>query len=121
MGLLMVCVKARARLVCVCAIASMGTLSALRAEFQQPPGQVQGNERPRPNAPQKQAGANGAMAAQNSPAPAAPPIEFESHGMTYEALTREGITVMFAPIPPHIKDYNAVQITVTNGSPVPWT
>ncbi len=49
------------------------------------------------------------------------PIDFESHGMHYEALTRSGITVMFAPLPPHVKDYNIVQITVTNGSPVSWT
>jgi len=49
------------------------------------------------------------------------PIEFESKGMQYEALTKEGITVMFAPLPPHIKDYNIVQVTVTNGSLVSWT
>jgi len=56
--------------------------------------------------------------------PAAPdpnPIEFESKGMEYEALTKEGITVMFAPLPPHIKDYNIIQLTVTNGSLVSWT
>ena len=41
--------------------------------------------------------------------------------MEYEALTKNGITVMFAPLPPHIKDYNIVQITVTNGSLVSWT
>jgi hypothetical protein len=55
-----------------------------------------------------------------SPAPQTP-IEFQSHGMDYEALTREGITVMFAHLPPHIKDFNIVQVTVTNGSPVSWT
>jgi hypothetical protein len=49
------------------------------------------------------------------------PIDFESHGMEYEALTREGITVMFARLPPHIKDYNIIQVTVTNGSLVSWT
>jgi hypothetical protein len=49
------------------------------------------------------------------------PIDFESHGMHYEALTKDGITVMFAPLPPHVKDYNIVQVTVTNGSPVSWT
>ena len=54
------------------------------------------------------------------PAPQTP-IEFVSHGMDYEALTREGITVMFAHLPPHIKDFSIVQITVTNGSPVSWT
>jgi hypothetical protein len=41
--------------------------------------------------------------------------------MRYEALTKSGITVMFAPLPPHVKDFNIVQVTVTNGSPVSWT
>ncbi|MGI8961556.1 MAG: hypothetical protein ACR2IV_17700 [Bryobacteraceae bacterium] len=58
---------------------------------------------------------------QNPPNAAAGPIDFESHGMHYEALTKNGITVMFAPLPPHVKDFNIVQITVTNGSPVSWT
>lgn len=49
------------------------------------------------------------------------PTEFQSHGLDYEALTRNGITVMFAGLPPHVKDYNVVQITVTNGSLVSWT
>jgi hypothetical protein len=119
MGLLMFFVKARAGIVGVCAIACMGPVSALRAEPQQPPGQVQGNEQSTPSVQAKQLPPDSARAGQNSQAP--PPIEFESHGMQYEALTREGITVMFASIPPHIKDYNVVQITVTNGSPVPWT
>jgi hypothetical protein len=52
---------------------------------------------------------------------AAGPIDFESHGIHYEALTKAAITVMFAPLPPHVKDYNIVQVTVTNGSPVSWT
>ena len=41
--------------------------------------------------------------------------------MLYEALTKEGVTVMFAPLPPHIGEYNIVQVTVTNGSLVSWT
>lgn len=49
------------------------------------------------------------------------PMEFQSHGLDYEALTQNGITVMFAHLPPHIKDFNIVQITVTNGSLVSWT
>jgi hypothetical protein len=49
------------------------------------------------------------------------PVEFESHGMEYEALTKNGITVMFAPLPPHIRDYNIIQVIVTNGSLVSWT
>ena len=54
------------------------------------------------------------------PAPQTP-LQFESHGLEYEALTHEGITVMYAPLPPHIKDFNIFQITVTNGSPLSWT
>jgi len=49
------------------------------------------------------------------------PIEFESRGMEYEALTKNGVTVMFAPLPPHIKDYSIIQVTITNGSLVSWT
>jgi hypothetical protein len=41
--------------------------------------------------------------------------------LDYEAVTRNGITVMFAPLPPRIKDFNIVQIIVTNGSLVSWT
>jgi hypothetical protein len=55
------------------------------------------------------------------PAQQQTPIEFISHGLVYETLTREGITVMFAPLPPHIKDFNVIQVTVTNGSAVSWT
>jgi hypothetical protein len=55
----------------------------------------------------------------NLPVPT--PLEFQSRGLDYEALTREGVTVMFSPLPPHIKDFNIIQITVTNGSPVSWT
>ncbi len=49
------------------------------------------------------------------------PLEFESHGLTYEALTKNGITVMCAPLPPHIKDFNIIQVTVTNGGLLTWT
>ena len=49
------------------------------------------------------------------------PMEFQSHNLEYEALTKNGITVMFATLPPHIKDFNIVQVTVTNGSLVSWT
>jgi hypothetical protein len=62
-----------------------------------------------------------AASPEQNPASASGPIDFESHGMHYEALTKNGITVMFAPLPPHVKDFNIVQITVTNGSPVSWT
>ncbi len=47
-------------------------------------------------------------------------IEFDSKGLHYEALTKGGVTVMFAPLPPHVKDFTILQLTVTNGSPVTW-
>lgn len=49
------------------------------------------------------------------------PSDFQSHGMDYETLTKNGVTVMFAAIPPHVKDYSIFQVTVTNGSLVSWT
>ena len=49
------------------------------------------------------------------------PVQFESRGLDYDALTHEGITVMFAYLPPHIKDFSIIQVTVTNGSLVCWT
>jgi hypothetical protein len=48
-------------------------------------------------------------------------IQFESHGLEYDALTHDGITVMFTHLPPHIKDFSIMQVTVTNGSLVSWT
>lgn len=62
-----------------------------------------------------------AQSGQNQPASQPSPIIFESKGMEYEALTKEGITVMFAALPPHVKEYSIVQVTVTNGSLVSWT
>jgi len=49
------------------------------------------------------------------------PTQFESKGLEYDALTHGGVTVMFAPLPPHIKDFNILQVTITNGSLVSWT
>jgi hypothetical protein len=49
------------------------------------------------------------------------PTQFESKGLEYDALTHGGVTVMFAPLPPHIKDFSILQVTVTNGSLVSWT
>ena len=54
-------------------------------------------------------------------APQGPPIVFESHGLEYDALTRNGITVMFAQMPSRLKEFNIIQVTVTNGSLVSWT
>jgi hypothetical protein len=49
------------------------------------------------------------------------PLEFQSHGLDYQALTRSGVTVMYAMLPPHVKDFSIVQVTVTNGTTLTWT
>jgi len=77
------------------------------------------------------AGALARPQAQQNNAPNAPseianlppetPVQFESHGLEYDALTHEGITVMYTHMPPHIKDFTIIQVTVTNGSLVSWT
>jgi hypothetical protein len=48
-------------------------------------------------------------------------IEFESSGLHYKTLTKGGITVMFAYLPAHVKEYSIIQVSIANGSPVSWT
>ncbi len=47
-------------------------------------------------------------------------IDFESNGLHYRTLTKGSVTVMFAYLPPHVKEYSIVQVSVSNGSPVAW-
>jgi hypothetical protein len=47
-------------------------------------------------------------------------IEFESNGLRYKTLTKSGVTVMFASLPSHVKEYSIMQVSVSNGSPVSW-
>ncbi len=49
------------------------------------------------------------------------PLIFESRGLEYEAITKNGVTVMFAQLPSRLKAFNIVQIALTNGSLVSWT
>jgi hypothetical protein len=49
------------------------------------------------------------------------PLEFQSHGLDYEALTKDGITVMFAVLPQQLKEFHILQVTITNGTLVSWT
>ncbi len=44
-------------------------------------------------------------------------IEFESNGLRYQTLTREGLTIMFAYLPTQVRDYVVLQVAVSNGSP----
>ncbi len=48
-------------------------------------------------------------------------IEFESNGLRYYALTRNGLTIMVAPLPAHVRDYAVFQVAVSNGGTVPQT
>lgn len=43
-------------------------------------------------------------------------IEFESNGLKYQTLTRAGVTVMFARMPVHVREYAIFQVAVSNGS-----
>ena len=48
-------------------------------------------------------------------------IDFESNGLHYKTLTKSGVTVMFAYLPAHLKEYSIVQVSISNGSPIAWT
>ena len=47
-------------------------------------------------------------------------IEVESNGLKYQALTRSGVTIMFADLPATLHEYAIVQVAVSNGSPGPY-
>ncbi|HYP04713.1 MAG TPA: hypothetical protein VER03_00640 [Bryobacteraceae bacterium] len=42
-------------------------------------------------------------------------IEFESAGLKYQALTKDGLTIMVAPLNASVRDYTVVQVAVSNG------
>jgi len=48
-------------------------------------------------------------------------IEFESGGLHYQTLTRNGITMMFAYLPTHVREYSILQVAVSNGAKTPCT
>jgi hypothetical protein len=48
-------------------------------------------------------------------------IEFESNGLKYQTLTKRGMTVMYAHLPSHVRDFTILQVAVANGSPGPYT
>src|SRR5690349_19452175 len=47
-------------------------------------------------------------------------IEFENNGLKYQTLTRSGVTIMFAPLAPHVQGYAILQTAVSNGSAGPY-
>ena len=48
-------------------------------------------------------------------------IHFESAGLQFQTLTKNGVTVMVAPLPMQIREYSILQVAVSNGSKVSWT
>lgn len=65
-------------------------------------------------------GASALLVAFMSAPAAAQVIEFESNGLKYQTLTKSGVTVMFAPLAPHVQGYSILQVSVSNGSPGPY-
>jgi hypothetical protein len=47
-------------------------------------------------------------------------IPFESGGLSYKAMTRGGVTVMFASLPLRVRDYAVLEVAISNGSPIAW-
>ena len=47
-------------------------------------------------------------------------IDFESGGLHYKTLTKNGLTIMFAHLPTQIREYTIVQVAISNGSRIPW-
>lgn len=45
-------------------------------------------------------------------------IEFESGGLRYQTLTRDGVTIMFAHMPARIRGYGMIQVAISNGAPL---
>ncbi|MBS1831191.1 MAG: hypothetical protein JST65_00680 [Acidobacteria bacterium] len=48
-------------------------------------------------------------------------IRFESGGLQFQTLTKGGVTVMFAALPMHVREYSILQVAVQNGSKASWT
>jgi hypothetical protein len=48
-------------------------------------------------------------------------IEFESNGLKYQTLTKNGLTIMFAAIPSQLKGYSVLQVAASNGSKTAYT
>ncbi len=47
-------------------------------------------------------------------------IDFESNGLHFKTLTKSGVTVMFAYLPSHLRQYSILQVSVSNGSGIAW-
>ena len=47
-------------------------------------------------------------------------IEFESNGLRYLTLTRNGVTIMFAHMQVTVRQYSVLQVAISNGSRQTW-
>lgn len=47
-------------------------------------------------------------------------IEFESGGLKYQTLTKNGLTIMVAELQSSVRDYAVLQVAASNGSNVSW-
>jgi hypothetical protein len=47
-------------------------------------------------------------------------IQFESGGLRFQTLSKKGLTVMFAQLPGHLRDYQILQTGIANGSDANW-
>lgn len=52
---------------------------------------------------------------------AAQVIEFESGGLKYQTLSKNGLTVMFANLPIQVREYSVLQVAASNGAAIPCT
>jgi len=58
-----------------------------------------------------------ALATAFSPGAGAQVIQFESGGLHFQTISKKGLTVMFAQLPGHLRDYQIFQTGIANGSP----
>jgi hypothetical protein len=42
-------------------------------------------------------------------------IDFESGGLKYQALTKDGLTIMVAQLPANVREYTVLQVAISNG------
>jgi len=47
-------------------------------------------------------------------------IELQANGMTYQTLTKSGVTVMFNHLPGNLHQYTILQVAISNGSQGPY-
>jgi hypothetical protein len=47
-------------------------------------------------------------------------IQFQSNGLSYQALTQQGLTLMYARMPLAVREFAVVQIALNNGSDAHW-